>query len=232
MASNPEDKNNTKGRPGFAITINVIPEGPMPTARKKWAAIAKFNSINIQRVKEGWEPISVKEFCRWTKIAEEDVHNAEAHKEYVGIAMSLAKGKSVMWFQTQLGDMQQAAENLKKKGEDKDYLKVSMDLAAMVNFKEYDLSGMEEAETKGVKETVEEVLALLADDQVRRALNNEDGQIAQKIIPSLIGASFKPGTKSKILTSAQLDNASQTDSLPRPDQPLDSVLKTGDRPLQ
>ena len=214
---------NKLGRPGFAITLNVIPQGPMPTARKKWASIAKYHAINDQRVREDWEPISVKDFCKWTQIPEEDVHNAEAHKEYVDISMSLAKGSSVMWFRTQLADMQKAAEQLYKAGETKEYLKASMELANMVKFKDYDLSGMEEAETKGVKETVEEVLALLADEGVRRAINNEDGQVAQKIIPSLIGASFKPGSKSKILTSAQLDNAPQADSVPGSNKPVDPV---------
>lgn len=232
MASNPDDKNNTRGRPGFAITINVIPQGPMPTARKKWAAIAKLHAINDERVRQDWEPISVKEFCRWTKIAEEDVYNAEAHKEYVDISMSLAKGSSVMWFRTQLADMQKAAENLFKSGETKEYLKASMELANMVKFKDFDLSGMEEAETKGVKETIEEVMMLLADDQVRRAINNEDGQVPQKIIPSLIGASFKPGAKGKILTSSQFDNPPQADSVSRPDKPVDSVHEAGDRALQ
>ena len=232
MPSNPEGKNNRAGRPSFELTISVIPQGPMPTNRKKWASIARYHAINDDRKKAGWEEISVKEFCKWTQIAEEDVFNAESHKEYVDVAMSLAKGKSVMWFRSQLADMQEAAENLKKAGEDKEYLKVALELSNMVKFKDFDLSGMEEAETKGVKETVEEVMALLADDQVRRAINNEDGQVAQKIIPSLVGASFKPGTKSKILTSAQLDNPLKTDSVSRPDQPLDSVSETGDRPLQ
>lgn len=221
-----------KGRPTFVQTINVIPEGPMPTARKKWASIAKFHAVNDSREKSGFEPISVKEFCQWTGIEEQDVHNAESHKEYVDVAMSLAKGQSVMWFRSQLSDMQQSAEKLRLTGEDKEYLKAAMELASMLKFKDFDLSGMEEAETKGVKETIEEIMAILADDGVRNAINNEDGLVAQKIIPSLVGASFKPGTKEKIITASQLDYPPQTNSETRPDQPVDSVSEAGTGALQ
>lgn len=219
------------GRPSHANTIAAIPEGPMPTNKAKWAAIAKWHAVNSEREKAGYKEITLVEFVERTQINETDIYNAGAHKEYIEAAMSLAKGQSTMWFRNELQFMQESAKKLRDDGEDKEYLKVVMELASMLKFKDVDLSGMEDSESKTAKETVEEVLNLLSDDAVQNALNNEDGFVAQKIIPAIINANFKLGAKAKTPTVTRTDMPVEVNVISRPDQSVDTVSETENRPI-
>lgn len=220
---------NKNGRPPDYLTIKAIPEGPMATPRRKWAAIAKFNAINDERIDKGFEPIKDILFLKHTGISKHDLSIAETQKEYVDVALSLAKGQSVMWFRSELPFMQKEAEKLRASNEGKKYLDVAMNLAEMLKFKDFTLEGMEEVEVRDATETVEEIMTLLKDDAVQAALRNEDGLVPQKIIPALIGASFKSRGKEKTLASSQFSGPAEEHSPERPDSTLDTFPKTSDR---
>lgn len=219
-------------RPAFFNTLGAIPEGPMPTNKAKWAAIAKWHAINVERVKNDFKEISAKEFIKHTGIAEVDLHNATSHKEYIEATMSIAKGQSTLWFQGEIQHLQDSMKKLRTEGEDKEYVKMAFELANMLKFKDVDFAGMEDSEAKTSSETVEEVMNLLNDDAVKSALKHEGGQVAQKVIPAIISANFKSGTKAKIIEASRPNKPIESDSIPRPDKPLDTVQETGDRTLQ
>lgn len=220
------------GRPASSNTISAIPEGPMPTSKAKWAAIAKWHSINAERKKDGFEEIGAKEFMKHTQIADVDIFNAGSHKEYIEAAMSLAKGQATMWFRNEIEFLQESAKKLRMAGEDGTYIKVVLEIANMLKFKDVDFSGMEDSEAKTSKETVDEVMNLLNDDAVRSALKHENGQVAQKIIPAIIGANFKSGTKAKVIEATRPNQPVESDSVSRPDQPVDTVQETGSGAVQ
>lgn len=214
-------------RPSLDLEIGAIPEGPFPTARNKWGAIAKFRDINQKRVKRNHKPIPVEEFLARTQISEADFYNAESHKEYIDIAMSLAKAGSVLWFKDQLDSMQRSAEKLRDAGEDKEYLKMALEIAGMLKFKDVDFGNMEDAEVKNSEEVIVEVLSLLNDDGVRMAYELTDGLVPQRIIPALIGASFKSKGKGKAISLTHADNIPQTGGEDRPDKPVDAIQEAG-----
>lgn len=223
---------NELGRPPRALTLEVIQRGPMATSKAKWAAVAKYKTINADRVLRGLPEITATKFCEWTGISESDVANAESKKEYVEAALSISKGGSVLGFRNELPRMMAAAKKLYEDGKEKEYLQIMMNMAEMFNFKHLTYDGMEDAEPKNNEETVKEIMSLMNDDAVRRAMTNEDGLIAQKLIPALINAPFKPGTKQQILTPSQLDNQPKADSPDGPDKSVAPVQEAGDRPLQ
>ena len=216
------------GRPVHANTIASIPEGPLPTAKAKWAAIAKWHAINDERKSSGFEEIAVKDFIKRTHISEQDIFNAPIHREYIEAAMSIAKGESTMWFRGELKFLREAAERLRASGDgDKDYVKLVMEIASMLKFKDVNLDGLEDSEAKSTKEVIEETMMLLNDEAVKNAWQTQEDIVAQKIIPSLINANAKFGTKNKVITPSQLDNAVKTNIEERPDKPMDSVSETG-----
>lgn len=222
------------GRPPDSLTIEAIPQGPMPTARKKWAAVAKFRDVNFERTKKGFDEISIKDFCKWTLIDEKDVHNASSHKDYIDTVMSLAKGQNTLWYREQIDKIQESAQKVRESGEPgahEKYLKYIMELGNLVGFDKSNLSAMEDVEVKGAKETIDEIMMILKDEAVKQAYENRDGLVAQKLIPALVAGSFKPGAKTKIITSAQLDSKPKGHSEERPDKPLDSVSETGNGAL-
>ena len=221
------------GRPIHANTIEAVPIGPMATQKMKWAAIAKWHSINDERKAAGFAEISTKEFVRHTKISETDIYNAATHKEYIEAAMSIAKGESTMWFKGELKYLRESAKRLRDAGEDKDYLKVVMELASMLKFKDIDLSGLDDSEAKSTKEVIDEIMNLAKDEAVKTALNGtENGEIvAQKLVPALINASFKSGSKAKTDSASQPDRPIKTDLGERPNQPMDSVSEAENRAL-
>lgn len=222
-------KENELGRPPDHLTIKAIPEGPMATPRRKWAAIAKFHSINEAREKRGFEVISDAVFLKHTMISKHDLSIADSQKEYVDVSMSLAKGNAALWFKTELPFMQREAQKLRDAGDGKKYLDVAMNIADMLQFKGFTLDGMEETEVRDATETVEEIMILLNDEAVKAALRNEDGLVPQKIIPALVGASFKSRGKEKTLATSRFSGAPEVDSPERPNSPMDSILQTGDR---
>ena len=211
------------GRPASSNTIAAIPEGPMATNKAKWAAIAKWHAINSERKRDGYEEISAKEFAKHTQIAEVDIFNAGSHKEYIEAAMSLAKGQSTMWFRNEIEFLQKSAKNLRDAGEDKEYIKVALALADMLKFKDVDLSGMEDSEAKSSKEVIDEIMTLLNDDAVKSALKHEGGQVAQKVIPAILGANFKLGSKTKIVEATRPGQSVESSGVPGPDKPMDTV---------
>lgn len=220
------------GRPPYSLTMDAIPEGPLPTARKKWATVAKLHAINREREKLGFKPIPDLEFRKWTKITVEELATAESHKEYVDASMSLAKGKAVMWFRDELENMQAAAKKLYTAGEDKQYLTTTMQMAEMLKFKDFTLDTMEEAEAKDSREIIEEILAVLNDEGVQSALKGSDGIVPQRIVPALVGASFKPRAKKQSLEVAQLGAEAKDGGAKGPTEPVVTVPETDDRPKE
>ena len=221
-----------KGRPSEALTLKAIPEGPMATPKRKWAAIAKYHAINSERVQKAFEPIKDKAFLKHTGISKEDLASAESHKEYVDVALSIAKGRSVMWFRDELENMQKSARKLFEAGEDKSYLQMAMQLAEMLKFKEFTLEGMEETEVRNADETIEEIMNILKDDGVKAIVMNEDGLVPQKIIPAIVNTSFKPRSKKETFTIAQSGGDVKEHSTERPDKPLDAIQETGIGPSE
>jgi len=216
----------TQGRPPDNLTMKAIPEGPIATPKRKWAAIAKYHAINSERERKGFDLLKDKAFLKWTGISKEDLSSAESHKEYVDVALSIAKGRSVMWFRDELENMQKSAQRLYLAGEDKSYLQATMNLAEMLKFKEFSLEGMEETEVRNADETIEEIMIILKDEAVKAAITNEEGLVSQKIIPALVGASFKSRSKKETFTLAQPSGSAQEYSPKGPDSPVDSVLQT------
>lgn len=214
------------GRPPDSLTFEAIPAGPMATSKRKFAAIAKYHAINTERGKKNYKFLKDKDFLEHTGITKEELANAESHKEYVDVALSIAKGQSVMWFRDQLEDMQSAAKRLYDSKEDKAYLQAVMAIADMLKFKEFTLEGMEEAEVRDATETIEEILTILHDDAVLAAIKNEEGLVPQKIIPALVGASFKPRSKKETASFAQLDGNPEKYGGKRPDQLVDTLSET------
>jgi hypothetical protein len=220
------------GRPRHANTINAIPEGPMPTAKAKWAAIAKWHAINDERRKGGYDEITGHEFMKHTGIKEIDILNAGSHKEYIEAVMSLAKGQSTLWFKDEIEHLQQSMKNMREAGEDKEYVKMAFELANMLKFKDTDFSGMEDSEAKTAVETVEEIMNLLNDPAVVSALKQEEGIVSQKVIPALISANFKSGAKAKIITSTRPGESVEGAIEARSDKLVDTVSEAGEGPVQ
>ncbi len=216
-------------RPTGSNTIDAIPEGPMPTNKAKWAAIAKWHHINEERKKKGFDEITVGQFIKHTGIKEVDTQNAGAHKEYIEAALSLAKGKSTIWFASEIEHLRESAERLRNAGEDKEYVKIMLEISSMLKFKDTDFSGMEDSEAKTATEVVEEIMTLMQDPAVVSAINNEDGFVAQKIIPAITNANFKSGTKSKAGSLTRFDKPIEDNGVQGPDKSVDSISQTEDR---
>jgi len=135
-----------------------IQQGPISSVHQKYVAIAKFHQLNFQRIQENHKEISISEFEAWTGIPELDIRTAATDKEYIEVSRAIAKADISLWMQTQLPALQAAAEEMKRQKQSAEYVKLMLNIADMVKFKEADFSNLRPREDKDATAIIKELI--------------------------------------------------------------------------
>lgn len=154
---------NKEGQPPVALQLKrAISKGPYTSTHQKWVAISKLYQINHDRRLIGIGPIEEREFSFWTEIPIEEVKEAPSNREFLEVSRAMAKAGFNLWMQTQLPNLQEAAERLAKTpGKDKEYVALMLSIAELTNFKAADFNSLKAREEKNVEQIIKDVLSTL-----------------------------------------------------------------------